>query len=91
MATTRLASKGQLVIPKEARDRHGWPPGIELEVEDKGGVVTLRRRKSWPPTRIEDLRGCLEYGGPPISIEDMNKGVDQMMREMWGEFQQQSR
>ena len=91
MATTRLSSKGQLIIPKEVRDRHGWQAGTELEVEDRGGVVTLRRKKPWPPTRIEDIRGCLKYDGPPISIEDMNKGIDQMMREMWDEFEKQSR
>ena len=91
MATTRLSSKGQLIIPKEVRDRHGWRAGTELEVEDKGGVVTLRRKKPWPPSRIEDLRGMAKYKGPPVSIEDMNKGVDQMMREMWAEFEKQSR
>ena len=89
MPTTRLSSKGQLIIPKEVRERHGWDTGTELEVEDKGSVVTLRRKKPWPPTRIEDLRGLGKYDGPPLSIEDMDAGVDRLMREMWDEFEQQ--
>jgi AbrB family looped-hinge helix DNA binding protein len=91
MATTRLSSKGQLIIPKEVRDRHGWRAGTELEVEDQGGVVVLRRKKPWPPTRIEDVSGSLKYDGPPVSIEDMNAGIDEMMRKMWDEFEKQSR
>lgn len=91
MATTRLSSKGQLIIPKEVRDRHGWRAGTELEVEDQGGVVVLRRKKPWPPTRLEDVRGCAKYDGPPVRVEDMNAGIDEMMRAMWDEFEKQSR
>ena len=91
MATTRLSSKGQLIIPKEIRDRHGWREGTELEVEDRDEAVLLRRKKPWPPSRIEDVRGCLKYDGPPVSIEDMNAGVDGLMREMWDAFEKQSR
>jgi AbrB family looped-hinge helix DNA binding protein len=31
---TRLSSKGQLVLPKEARANQGWTEGTEIEVED---------------------------------------------------------
>lgn len=91
MATTRLSSKGQLIIPKEVRDRHGWRAGTELEVEERDGVVLLRRRKPWPPSRIEDVRGCVTYDGPPVRVEDMNAAVDEMLREMWDEFEERSR
>jgi AbrB family looped-hinge helix DNA binding protein len=42
MAKTRLSSEGQVIIPKAVRDRHGWLPGLELEVEDRGDAVVLR-------------------------------------------------
>ena len=45
MAKTRLSSKGQVIIPKAVRDRHGWQPGVELEVEDRGDAVVLRPAK----------------------------------------------
>lgn len=91
MTTTRLSSKGQLIIPKQVRDRHGWRAGTELEVEDRGGVVLLRRRKPWPPSRIEEVRGCVRYDGPPVRVEDMNAAVDEMMRGMWDAFEERSR
>ncbi len=31
-----------MIIPKAVRDRHGWQPGVELEVEDRGDAVVLR-------------------------------------------------
>jgi AbrB family looped-hinge helix DNA binding protein len=39
---TRLSSKGQIVIPKDVRERHGWGPGTELVIEDCGVAITLR-------------------------------------------------
>jgi AbrB family looped-hinge helix DNA binding protein len=42
MAKTRMSSKGQVIIPKAVRDRHGWATGLELEVEDRGDAVVLR-------------------------------------------------
>ena len=42
MARTRLSSKGQVIIPKAVRDRHGWRPGLELDVEDQADAVVLR-------------------------------------------------
>ena len=31
MDRTRISSKGQIVIPKQIRDRHRWRPGTELQ------------------------------------------------------------
>ena len=58
MAKTRLSSKGQVIIPKVVRDRHGWTPGVELEVEDRGDAVVLRPSKPFPATTFEEVRGC---------------------------------
>ncbi len=41
--TTRLSSKGQVVLPKEIRDRHGWEAGLEMIVEDLGWPRPQRR------------------------------------------------
>jgi AbrB family looped-hinge helix DNA binding protein len=60
MAKTRLSSKGQVIIPKAVRDRHGWATGLELEVEDRGDAVVLRPAKPFPPTTFEEVRGCLK-------------------------------
>jgi AbrB family looped-hinge helix DNA binding protein len=73
--TTRLSTKGQLIIPKEIRERHGWEPGIELEIEDRGDSVLLRRALDVPETTLEDLLGCTGYRGPAHSLEEMEAGI----------------
>jgi AbrB family looped-hinge helix DNA binding protein len=40
--TTRLSSRGRLVVPKEIRDRLGWTPVIEIEFVDRGDHVLVR-------------------------------------------------
>jgi AbrB family looped-hinge helix DNA binding protein len=91
MARTRLSSKGQVIIPKAVRERHGWRPGDALEVEDRGDAVVLRRAKPFPVTRPEDVYGCLKYDGPPVTIEEMDRAVEEEARRMWDEFERQSR
>jgi AbrB family looped-hinge helix DNA binding protein len=75
MARTRLSSKGQVIIPKPVRDRHGWRPGVELEVEDRGDTVVLRACAPFPRTTIGEVRGCLKYKGPRITLKQMNEAV----------------
>ena len=80
-SATRLSTKGQLIIPKEIRDRHGWTPGIELIVEDHGDSVTLRRAGELPETTLEDLVGCTDYKGPARSLEEMEAAIARGARE----------
>jgi AbrB family looped-hinge helix DNA binding protein len=89
MARTRLSSKGQVIIPKAVRDRQGWQPGVELEVEDRGDAVVLRRPKPFPPTTFEEVRGCLKYDGPPATIEEMDEAVAEHIRQRWEDFERQ--
>jgi AbrB family looped-hinge helix DNA binding protein len=91
MARTRLSSRGQVIIPKAVRDRQGWRPGVELEVEDRGNAVMLRPAKPFPPTKFEDVRGCLKHEGPPITIEEMDEAVAREARRMWQKFERQRR
>lgn len=77
----RVSSKGQVVLPSAIRRSKGWTTGEELVVEETPDAVILRRASPFKPTRPEDVAGSLKYDGPPISIEDMHKGVDEMFRE----------
>jgi AbrB family looped-hinge helix DNA binding protein len=85
MEKTRLSSKGQLIIPKAIRDAHGWKEGTEFTVEDtKDGVVLKpERTRLFPKKTIEEVAGCLKYDGPPKTLEDMQRGIDEAMRERW--------
>jgi len=41
MQVTTLSTKGQLVLPKEIRERLGLSPGDRLKVELSGGRIVL--------------------------------------------------
>ncbi len=74
-ATTRLSTKGQLILPKAIRQRRQWAAGTELIVEDTPDGVLIKAASYFPPKRVEDVAGSLRYDGPAISIEDMNRAV----------------
>ena len=43
VATTRLSSKGQVVIPEEVRIALGLEPGVRFLVMSEGDIVILKR------------------------------------------------
>jgi len=77
MTRTRLSSKGQVVIPKEIRERHGLRAGAELELVDRPNEIVLRKVARFAPTRIEDVAGCLKTN-KRRTLKEMDEGV---MRE----------
>lgn len=82
MASVRLSTKGQLIIPKEIRERHGWGPGTELSLEDRDGAVVLREAlPALPETTLQDLVGCTGYRGPARTLGDMEAGIAKGARE----------
>jgi AbrB family looped-hinge helix DNA binding protein len=74
---TRVSTKGQVILPKAVRDRHGWTAGTVLEIEDGPNGVTLKPARLFPPTRLEDVVGMLQpfYSGPPKTIEEMDAAI----------------
>lgn len=81
MPTTRLSSKGQIVIPKAIRDAHRWRPGQELEVIDTEDGIVLRARTPFPDTTLDEAYGCLDYDGPSVPTEKLS-GTEAMKRRM---------
>ena len=79
--TSRLSTKGQLIIPKEIRDRHGWRSGVELEIEERDECVIVRLADAAPETTLEDLIGCTGYQGPRRSLGDMEAAIARGARE----------
>ena len=76
METTKLSSKGQVILPKSVRDARRWQPGMEFAVEEFGDGVLLRPLKTFKPTRHKDVFGCLKHKGPALSLEDMDRAID---------------
>ena len=55
---SRLTEKGQVTIPKPLRDSLGLEPGQELEFEEQGGTLVVRRVAPSDPLR--QLLGLVE-------------------------------
>ena len=66
-----MTSKGQVVIPKDVRERLRWRAGTRLSVEVSGdGSVLLRRRKDSFEDILERVSGCLrEVPNPLAALE----------------------
>ena len=72
METTKLSSKGQIVIPKNVRQRNNWREGQEFDVIERAEGVLLRPRAEFPASRVEDVGLSLRYGGKKVPIEQLS-------------------
>lgn len=59
METTRLCSKGQIVLPKNIRFSRAWAPGTEFTVEETGDGILLRPAVLFPRAELDEVAGCL--------------------------------
>jgi AbrB family looped-hinge helix DNA binding protein len=59
METTRLSTKGQIILPKGIRVSRAWGPGTEFTVEETGEGILLRPAAHFPDSNLEDVAGCL--------------------------------
>ncbi len=75
METTRLSSKGQVIVPKAIREAHGWQAGTEFAVEDLPDGIKLRPLKPFPASRLEDVAGSLRYTGKPKTLGEMDEAI----------------
>lgn len=81
METTRLSSKGQVVLPRAIRSAKAWREGQQLVVESTPEGVLLRPLKPFAATRLEEVAGCAGYRGPPRSVAQMDAAVAAMARK----------
>lgn len=82
MKTTRMSSKGQVIIPKALRESHHWEEGQELIAIDMGDGILLKPKKPFPETTLDRVAGCLKYRGTPKSLEDMEDAIRQGVEEL---------
>ena len=79
--TTRLSTKGQVILPAAVRQRKGWNAGTVLVVEDTQEGILLRPAPAFERTRPEDVFGMLYTGRPPVSLEDMDAAISEEVRQ----------
>lgn len=76
MQTTKLSSKGQVIIPKILRSRYNWSPGQELSVIDTGDGILLKPSHAFKKTDLEEVAGILKYTGKPVSLQEMAAAIE---------------
>ena len=69
--TTKVSTKGQVILPKSIRQDRRWSPGTRLIVEDTPDGVLLKAAPVFAATRPDDVYGSLPSKGPPKTLEEM--------------------
>ncbi len=75
METTKLSSKGQVVLPSATRASRKWLPGTEFEVIEMEDGVLLRPVGPFAVTRIDEVFGMARFRGRKRSLADMDAAV----------------
>lgn len=75
METTRLSTKGQIVLPQNIRESRAWGPGTEFIVEETSAGILLRPAALFPETNLDMVAGCLRVKGKAKSLAQMNTAV----------------
>lgn len=81
MNTTKLSSKGQVIIPKPLRTAHHWEVGQELIVEDCGDGILLKPKTPFEETSIKEVASCLKFKGKAKSLSDMDAAISEGIQD----------
>jgi AbrB family looped-hinge helix DNA binding protein len=74
--TTRLSSKGQIVLPSSIRNAHQWLAGTEFQVHETPDGILLKLISQPRDSRIEDVAGCLKPTRR-VSQQEMDNAIAQ--------------
>ena len=75
MPTTRLSTKGQLILPKDIRTARAWGPGTEFTIEEFDNGILLRPATRFPATRLDEVAGCLRSKKKAKTIAQMHAAI----------------
>jgi AbrB family looped-hinge helix DNA binding protein len=82
-AQIKVSTKGQIVIPKDVRERFGIHAGEHMDMLERPDGILLRKAKRKSGVTFEEatakIRQIIKYDGPTVSIEEMNEAI----AEMW--------
>jgi AbrB family looped-hinge helix DNA binding protein len=75
--TTRVSTKGQVILPAELRTKRGWQAGQVLEVQETPEGVLLKAAPMFARTTVDQVAGMLgsPEDGRTRTIEDMHQAV----------------
>jgi AbrB family looped-hinge helix DNA binding protein len=83
METTRLSSKGQVIIPRRFRSAHQWETGLELMVIDTGDGVLLKPKAPFQATVLADVAGMLKSRTRARTDAEIEQALKQNLRSRW--------
>jgi AbrB family looped-hinge helix DNA binding protein len=81
MFTTKLSSRGQVIIPREIRSRHHWEPGQILQTIDTVEGILLRPASPFPKTALNEAASCLTYPGKSKKLDEMEAAIKKGVTE----------
>ena len=88
METTKLSTKGQIVLPKNIRASRTWGPGMEFTVEETGDGILLRPNGRFAATELDEVVGCLrsQHKAKPLAQMDGAMGREVNRRHGSGRY-----
>lgn len=81
--TTRLSSKGQVIIPKAVRTAHRWEAGLDFMVIDTGDGILLKPQAPFVATVLSDVAGMLKDKVPKRSDAEIQAALNADIRRRW--------
>lgn len=81
METTRLSSKGQIIVPQSIREAYRWEPGMDFIVTELENAILLTPVKSFEKSTVQELLGCVGYKGKKKTLQQMEEGIKQGAKE----------
>jgi AbrB family looped-hinge helix DNA binding protein len=75
LPTTRLSTKGQIILPKNIRDSRAWGPGTEFAVEETSDGILLRPAGRFPQTKLDEVVGCLRSKHKSTTLAQMRDAI----------------
>ncbi|MEQ9400235.1 MAG: AbrB/MazE/SpoVT family DNA-binding domain-containing protein [Longimicrobiales bacterium] len=79
-STTKLSSRGQVVIPEEIRNRLGLEPGDQFVVVGEGNVVILKAVEPPDPRELRALMDRVQEAAAAAGVTP--EEVEQAIREV---------
>lgn len=80
MTEITVSTKGQIVLPKELRDKYGLKPGTKLTIRDDHGKLTLEKKEAiedrFPRISTEEfLARAIRLDRPFPSDEEIERTI----------------
>jgi len=82
LATTKLSSKGQVVIPEAIRERLGLEAGVQFVVVAEGDVVVLKVLNA---PKMSDFKALLDKAQKSADVAGLTlEDIEEAIREVRG-------